>query len=214
MTAIRRALWALTVRHSWSHIDNSPSTSATAASVPAVGDDGDNRRGRDSLCTQPVVVPRSFHRLNVDGDDVQGEVVAALYAARDEASPRMSDDALAQRIGEVLGRMRSAAKGNVPDNPRIVEPVRRNPDLWELKWDFAKLGKFRMYHAEPGSNPDMVALRFHLKDTSSKDDDVVERLQNAEMDTAGERFTSGVKSRWGHVQRGCTHCVSNIESNL
>lgn len=119
----------------------------------------------------------------------------------------MIDRALLQ--GEIFGQVRRAAAGKLRlglDDADELEPVRRNPDLWEIKWKRGKQGEFRLYHAERGDSPDMVGLRFHAKDTTSNDAGEIARRQNLEMDEAGRRFSDGVTDRWGHTAP-CRDCV-------
>ena len=158
------------------------------------------RTRSESLCTQCVDLPRTFHRMSSNGVTLQREIVDALH----ETGVPLAR--AASLVGDVLGRMRAAARGELPDDSDEVDPVRAQPALWEIRWHFGGVGEFRMYHAEPGGVPDMVALRFHRKDTSSDDSKSITRLQNIEIDTAASRYEAGVNFRWGHRKR-CAECV-------
>lgn len=160
------------------------------------------------MCTQHVDQMRSFHKLSVGDEDLHAEVTAAIYATGAKGQ------AAAIRAGEVWGRVRNAAKGLLPVDDKGLVPVRRNPDLWELKWKLGRLGQFRMYHAEPGGDPAMVGLVFHRKDVPGADADEIEQLQNREMDRAGKLYGEWVNVLWGHQSKCCTHCVADIESGL
>lgn len=155
---------------------------------------------------------RSFHKFVVGEEDVHREIVDAVHDAGDEV--RLSDSAKAMRVGDILGRMRIAARGRIALGDKDFIPVRTHPEMWELRWSLRRLGKFRMYHAEPGGDPDLVALRFHRKDDSSGDGAEIDRLQQAEMDRAADRYGDWVKIRWGHVATVCHACVADIESTL
>lgn len=170
------------------------------------------RARSESLCTQPSDAMRSFHKFSVGVDDVQREIVDAVHDAGDKV--RLSDSAKAMRVGDIIGRMRNAARGRIALGDKDLVPVRTHPELWELRWSLRKLGKFRMYHAEPGGEPDLVALRFHRKDDSSNDVAEIHRLQQEEIDEATKRYGDGVKIRWGHVVTVCRACVADIESTL
>ena len=112
----------------------------------------------------------------------------------------------ADMIGQVYGRLKAAARGRLPDDSDLFEPARRQPMLWEIKWKLGRLGEFRMYHAEPGHDPDLVALRFHRKRTTELSAVEIAELQDQEMDLAAERFVAGEPSRWGHG-RSCGDCL-------
>lgn len=126
-------------------------------------------------------------------------MIAALTA------PKQTATALAHLVGEVLGRIRAAMDGMLADGD-LLEPVQMDPLLWEVKWKLKKQGEFRLYHAEPLTNPDFVALRFHQKDVSSRDDKTIRALQNVEIAAAGQRHQDGLPASWGH-RRGCANCL-------
>jgi hypothetical protein len=152
---------------------------------------------------------RSFHKL-VPGDlTLHREVIDTIAAAGAKGQPA------AERVGEVWGLLRAGASGLLRDGSGELEPVRRHPEkgLWELKWSFPRLGEFRMYHVEPRTNPDLVALHFHRKDTTGTQDEIDGR-QDAEMDVAAQRYDDGVNARWGHARKFCSACVAEIESSL
>lgn len=163
----------------------------------------DTRSLADSLCAQPATEPRDFHWFVSEERDlnVYQEVIAVAWDRG-----RSAVDA-AGIVGDVLGKMRAGAKGELRDGSEL-EPVRRYPPLWEIKWKLGKRGELRLYHAEPGAAPDLVALRFHEKDTSSHDPDRIEALQDAEMDEAERRHDDGVNRRWGH-RHPCANCLTH-----
>jgi len=163
---------------------------------------GPGRRSTtDSLCAQPCATPRTFHWFsNDDGTErVYQEVVDAAWA--DGRTPH----AAAGIIGDVLAKSRRAASGMLRSASDLV-PVRLHPMLWELRWRLGRVGEFRMYHAEPGADPDLVALRFHHKDTSGSTQGEIDSVQEGEMDVAQARYERRSTDRWGHT-RGCTGCL-------
>lgn len=181
--------------------------SVRSGTFARVSEERDRRTAADSLCTRPCDPPRAFHFF-VDGRRARS-VRAEIEQAVSQTKGSMIDRAALH--GEIFGQVRRAAAGKLRlglDDGDLLEPVRRNPDLWEIKWKRGKRGEFRLYHAEPGNAPDLVGLRFHAKDTSSNDADQIERLQNAEMDEAGRRFVDGLKDRWGHAP-GCHDCAAS-----
>lgn len=156
-----------------------------------------------SLCVSPSTDDRSFH-LRPDpstGNKFHAEIIDALSA------PGRGQQAVAGLMGDVLGRMKAARKGELADGAEVV-PVQTQPVLWEVRWQFGKDGEYRLYHAEPGGKPDFVALRFHRKDTSSEDPKTIEDLQNAEMAIAASRYVDGAGARWGHGRR-CSNCLNS-----
>ncbi len=100
------------------------------------------------------------------------------------------------------------ARGKLPEeNPPALSPVVSQPDLFELRWKFAKEknAAVRAYHGEPG-DPDVVVVRIHRKET----DVPVARqreLQNEVMEEGQRRFTVGEQCNWGHT-RACLHCLN------
>lgn len=156
----------------------------------------------DSLAAQWTPVPRSFHRDHrpESGVNLAREITEALQL------PGLTVTEEARRAGKVIGMMRAAARGELRDSPDL-DPVRRHPDLWELRWKFPRQKAYRMYFSEPGGEPDLVAHRFHLKDVSGTPDEI-EAKQNDEMDCAQRRAEDGRAARWGH-STGCTQCIGD-----
>ncbi len=106
--------------------------------------------------------------------------------------------------GEVNARMKAAASGRLRGADEL-EPVRTQPELWEIKWKEKKNVQLRLYHAEPGRSPDLVALHFHCKDVS--DQDRIKERQEAAMQVAADRHYEGAPRVWGHRKRDCRHCL-------
>jgi hypothetical protein len=182
-----------------------PTLSPRAANVQSVPDGEPKRTIADSLCSQPADPPRTLHRYVAPdkGDDVSHEVYLAAWAQK-----KATVYTAASFIGDVNARLRVAARGQLRDADNL-EPVRLDPLLWEIKWRSGRTRHHRMYHAEPGSTgdePAIVALRFHLKDVSSANQDTIDALQDAEMEIASERYADGVKKKWGH-KRDCAGCL-------
>ncbi|MFE5293008.1 hypothetical protein ACFQ8T_12575 [Isoptericola sp. NPDC056618] len=165
----------------------------------------DGRSASDSLCTQPTEHAREFHFHSspFESTSVRNEIVDALY---DAARTPMQAAGL---VGDVFGRMRAAGLGHLADDPDEFCPVRSQPELWEMKWKFKRMGEYRLYHAEPGRSPDLVALRFHRKDTDRfASSTEINQRQNVEMELAAARYEAGEDHRWGHT-RGCGDCLGD-----
>ena len=169
-----------------------------------MGDGQDRREASASLCVQPCEHPRGFHLL-VDPQRairVRNEIAEAVDATESTMHRRVVLE------GEILGQLRRAAEGKLRlglEDGDVLEPVRRNPDLWEIKWKKGKRGELRLYHAEPGADPSFVGLRFHRKSTAGNAA-AIAAAQNDEMDEAGRRYADGVKVRWGHAT-DCADCL-------
>lgn len=123
----------------------------------------------------------------------------------------LSGLALAQEqahvVGEILGRIETAARGRLlAGNRDEFEAVRQNPGLWEHKWKKTRLGEFRLYHAEPATEPGLVLLRFHRKELEPRDGLDIDKLQERCMDEAQDRYDDGADSAWGHVETACAQC--------
>ena len=118
------------------------------------------RSTSDSLCAQPCSRPRAFHWYfdTATSVHVRQELVALAW------SLGLSVHDAAGLVGDVEAKMKRAARGLLRSAEDLV-PVRLHPTLWELRWSLS-VGEFRLYHAEPGTRPEMVALRFHQKDTT------------------------------------------------
>lgn len=162
-----------------------------------------------SLCATPADPAHCLHFYSAPGVagaapcDVNREIVDAAWA-QDKATAYTA----ASFIGDVMARLRAAARGELRDADNL-EPVRLDPVLWEIKWRESSTRGHRMYHAEPGATgagPAIVALRFHRKDTSSGDQATIDAMQEAEMEVASRRYVDGMKMKWGH-RKPCTKCL-------
>jgi hypothetical protein len=81
----------------------------------------------------------------------------------------------------------AAARGElIPDED--VKPISRDPELWELRWQFGR-DLYRQYHAEPANMPGwLLALRFHRKQVVPGDDAQTRNLQDDEIVVAQRRL--------------------------
>ncbi|MDY5601836.1 MAG: hypothetical protein SPF88_08570 [Schaalia hyovaginalis] len=168
--------------------------------------------GRVSICASPRAVPATVHRARFDAIDVQREITEVVYEALRARGlkGRGLEVQGAHLVGEVLGQLKSFAKGQLPEGRRgAFEPVVSQPDLWEIRVNGRRFGAFRLYHAEPeGGDPDIVVLRFHQKDAPGIPSESMSDVQNRVMADAQMVFESGLSQRWGHVD----HCAACLES--
>ena len=164
------------------------------------------------MCASPRKgAPARIHFCFIDAESVDVQAEIASVAQQVVAPLGLSGLARMQReadvVGAILGRMRAMARGQLPEgNPPALSPVVSQPDLFELRWKFAKEknAAVRAYHGEPG-DPDVVVVRIHRKETDAP----VARqreLQNAVMEEGQRRFVAGEQCQWGHT-RACSHCL-------
>lgn len=155
-----------------------------------------------SLCQIPTTEFRCFHYARLESQEsVETEILAVVRPLAKTALDEI------WMMGEIRGRLRNAARGRLPENRKdVIEPVRLHPALWEIKWKLKPKRLLRMYHVEPGGQPELVALRFHQKLTKDLTDQQVQELQEEEMDVAHARVLGGQSSSWGH-KRKCTGCL-------
>ena len=98
-------------------------------------------------------------------------------------------------MAAIKQRLRAATRGELTFDEEL-KPVARDPDLWEIGWDFDDDGQWRMYHGEPAMAPGwLIGLRFHRKLVGSAG--AARAAQNGEMDVASRRFAEGRSWRWG-----------------
>jgi hypothetical protein len=101
-------------------------------------------------------------------------------------------------IGRIQALNERAAQGLVPRTDDDLCPIARDPDLWELRWNFGDNIPVRQYHGEPAELPDsLVRLHMHMKDTSSDDAQVINEAQNIQISYAILRYMAGRQGRWG-----------------
>ncbi|WP_410783069.1 hypothetical protein [Leifsonia sp. SIMBA_070] len=91
--------------------------------------------------------------------------------------------------------MREATYGRLYPR-RGVRCVSRQP-IFELRWEIS--GRlWRLYEGEPVFEPNLlIALRFHEKDVSTNDDELIRSRQDDEIGIAEDRYGRGLPSRWG-----------------
>ncbi|MFE4468915.1 hypothetical protein ACFRFH_08860 [Leifsonia sp. NPDC056824] len=102
----------------------------------------------------------------------------------------------------VIGRIKSlrelAAAGDLDEfDEDSLKPIRRDPDLYELRWD--ELGTLvRQYHGEPPTLPeDLINLHLHIKHISPTSQALTDDLQNQQISHAIMRYKGGESRNWG-----------------
>jgi hypothetical protein len=100
------------------------------------------------------------------------------------------------RRGEVEARLLRAAAGEL-DRPVELCPIRDQPELWEIRWQF-EARPFRLYYAEPENEPEtLLALRFHWKKINGSAPEI-DLAQDAEIDLAAQRYSRWMSDPPGH----------------
>jgi len=137
---------------------------------------------RVSRTARPAGAPYSWHdHVEPDGERVaENELDACLQTG----CTTQSDYDMC--IEEVAARKRRAVAGQLGP-PEDATPVRTQPLLWEIRWDFQ--GRpLRLYHAEPRRAPAMLlALLCHWKRTSGRTAQI-EAAQDGQMSEAAARY--------------------------
>lgn len=103
---------------------------------------------------------------------------------------------------ECIGRIQAlnalAAQRLVPRADDDLQPIVRDPDLWELRWNFGDNIPVRQYHGEPPELPEaLIKLHMHMKDTSTGDTQTINQAQNTQILYAKFRYMGGRHARWG-----------------
>ena len=111
----------------------------------------------------------------------------------------LTDAARIDRLAAIRQRLSAAAAGTLFEEDESgppLKPVRRDPSLWEIRWDLAGQ-PWRLYHAKPALAPGyLVALRFPEKDLAGGDTRV-RAAQNEHIDCAAHRYNTGRRTLWG-----------------
>lgn len=101
----------------------------------------------------------------------------------------------------VIGRIRAlrelAAAGEIDEfDEDSLAPIRRDPDIYELRW--RELGTLiRQYHGEPPSLPDaLVNLHLHIKRVSPTSPALTQDMQNIQISYAQLRYRGGASRGW------------------
>ncbi len=137
---------------------------------------------RSSRTTDPTSAPYAWE----DHVERDGERVAEndLDACLQEGCRTQADYDMCVAEVEVRKRRAAAGKLHPPDE---LKPVRTEPLLWEVRWDFD--GRLlRLYHAEPRKAPKtLLALLYHWKRDQGTPTEI-DDAQEAEMVRAGDRY--------------------------
>ncbi len=129
-----------------------------------------------------------------DGNDLVTPEIKEVITGGD--GEQVSTAEIQLRAGELKALLRRAAAGTL--RGRSWEPVRRDPELWELRWSWDDGSLLRGHFHEPMSEPDSTILaKVHQKEVAKGDESQTTRLQDAEMDAAGIRIRREQHYRWG-----------------
>lgn len=102
-------------------------------------------------------------------------------------------------VGQLDGLKEAAANGLIPhgqpDDTTRIKPIWDQPELWELRWTMLTT-KVRQYHAEPISEPNLLAaLHIHVKDVTGTRAQS-KAAQDAEIKEAVKSHTNHGNGGW------------------
>jgi hypothetical protein len=99
-------------------------------------------------------------------------------------------------LGQIDALFELAASGQIQiGDEGKLRPIRRDPDLYELKWKLLSKA-VRQYHAEPPQYPDdLVKLHIHIK-SMRKTSAGTRAAQDMEISQAQLRYVTGESSEW------------------
>lgn len=124
------------------------------------------------------------------------EIVSAISDDLGTGLPSTRRD-IEIRLNEFKALIAEAQEG-VLDEENWV-PVRRNPDLWELRWrwDGTRIAARGYFHEPTVLFFETILAKVHTKDVSSGHKSTIAKLQNEAMDEAGKRVIDGRDTKWG-----------------
>ena len=149
----------------------------------------ESRQSRCSVRQTPDLEWRSYR-------DEKNHSVAAVGAWLSSLNEYQRESA----IGDILALRDQAAAGQLVEGDEDdfvnIKPVRRDPDLFELRWSL--FGKhLRQYHAEPKRFPRLlVDLHLHIKHIDYKSRRRTTRAQEIEISYALFRYRVGDSQEW------------------
>lgn len=139
---------------------------------------------------------RAWHPWEPSRGDltVKEELVDAVLHDADGVAPTEVEKQM--RLAELRSLIKAAQRGELGASDWT--PVRRQPELWELRLQWGTEMKVRIYFHEPDwPATQTVAALAHVKDIIPGDDDATRRLQNQHMDAAAHRIMFGRADDWG-----------------
>ena len=106
---------------------------------------------------------------------------------------------LEMRAAEVRALIREAERGDLAASS--WKPVSRDPDLWELRWNWKPAGTLlRAYFHEPPQPSDRtVVAKVHVKSVKGSRR-AINDAQDVQIDEATHRIAVGLADRWGLAQ--------------
>lgn len=99
-------------------------------------------------------------------------------------------------LGEIAALRELAAAGDIPVGDRRLDPIRVDPDVYELRWTLLSK-KVRQYHGEPRRMPaELVRLHIHIKALIDGNQASTKAIQDAEIRHARLRYRIGERTDW------------------
>jgi len=141
-------------------------------------------------------VLRAWHPLERDPGDTRVTTELAASIRHSENGLALTDSEVEIRLGELRSLIKAAQRGEL--SSASWTPVRRQPDLWELRLWWPGDTPVRIYFHEPDqpAHQTVVAL-VHVKVVVPGNPSVTNALQDAQMDEASRRVMFGRGNSWG-----------------
>lgn len=125
---------------------------------------------------------------------VLGELAQVILHAGRGGEPTPLE--IQMRLGELKALVHAAERGELRGT--AWKPVRRHPDLWELRLEWLDRTQVRLYFHEPTRRPGQtVVAHAHVKIVVRGDKAATTRQQNTSMDLAHRRLLRGAVGDWG-----------------
>lgn len=163
---------------------------------------------RSSLCFQHAEQERLFHYCTTCGNSpvcLPLEELRSIAGA--DCRTRLQ---CAQFIGEILGLVSAAEKGDLDSSMDQTKPIVSEPPIRELRYSWRRQ-PYRLYYTESlERKPEFVGLSFTKKSIQGTTEEI-NQAQNGDAQEAQRRFREYRGCQWGHPtgRRACKYCNIN-----
>lgn len=139
--------------------------------------------------------PRDWYPCcNASGKNLIRDELVAVVLFNDGREVTQSEKEV--RVAELKATLGRAARGELREES--WKAVSREPELWELRWQWGDGSQVRGYFHEPLLEPGSTILaKMHLKEIDLNDSKETRRRQNIQIDAAAVRIRGSKDQRWG-----------------